>query len=259
MSKDMMFSGFVSDETTNSTSIKFGLNQKAKLTKFEYNPAIEFKSGDTGEGIEAEIKLESGLDLKMNIYPTTKVYVDGNEVTDTAHPAFRKGVTILKQRLFHIAKCFSSEEDLIKAVAIPKNFGDFVNSIVGTFEKGWQEKELDLFMQYQWQLKEGAERKYLEIPKKTSQGAFLVPHIEGQFCEVKVNDGIAYAEGIQFGEVSGKKLTVEDTVIVLPKKDTALVYLNDDNTLHPFSRGTWFMENGWGQSDDGAEDNLSAW
>ena len=67
MSKDMMFSGYVSDEADKSTSIKFGLNQKAKLTKFEYNPAIEFKNGDTGEGIEAEIKLESGLDLKMNI------------------------------------------------------------------------------------------------------------------------------------------------------------------------------------------------
>ena len=259
MSKDMMFGGFVSDEADKSTSIKFGLNQKAKLTKFEYNPAIEFKNGDSAEGIEAEVKLESGLELKMNIYPTTKVFKDGNEITDPAHPEFRKGITILKKRLFHIAKCFASEKDLIEAVAIPQNFGDFVNSIIGTFQDGWQNKELDLFMQYQWMLKEGAERKYLEIPKKTSQGPFLVPHVKGNFTEVKITDGKAYANGKSLGKVSGKTLDANGTTITLPKKDTALIYLSDDDMLHPFNRGTWFMENGWGQSDDGAEDNLSAW
>jgi hypothetical protein len=235
------------------------LNQRVKLVKFEYNPAIEFKSGDTAEGIEMEVDV-SGMIIRSNIYPTTKVYVDGNEVTDTAHPAFRKGVTTLKQRIFHIARCFASEEDLIAAVAIPKNFGDFVKAITNTFESGWENKELDLFMQYQWQLKEGAERKYLEIPKKTNQGAFLIPHVEGNFSEVKITDGKAYGNGKELGTVTGKKLEGSNgTTISLPRKDTALVYISNEDKLHTFNRGTWFMENGWGQSDDGAEDNLSAW
>jgi len=248
MSNEMLFGGFVSDDTSSSSALKFGLNQKVKLTKFEYNPAIEFKNGDSAEGIEAEINV-NGMTLRMNIYPTTKVYFKNEEITNPQHPEFRKGVTLLKKRIFHIAKCFASEAQLIEAVAIPKNFGDFVNAIIGTFEDGWQNKELDLFLQYQWQLKEGAERKYLEIPKKTSQGPFLIPHVSSVFSEVKVNDGKV--------TVGGE--LIENFDVKLPKKDTALAYLDFKNEFHPFHRGEWFMENGWGQADDGAEDNLSGW
>ena len=248
MSNEMMFGGFVSDDTSSSSALKFGLNQKVKLTKFEYYPAIEFKNGDYAEGIEAEVNV-NGITLRMNIYPTTKVYFKNEEITNPKHPEFRKGVTLLKKRIFHIAKCFASEAQLIEAVAIPKNFGDFVNAIIATFEDGWQNKELDLFLQYQWQLKEGAERKYLEIPKKTSQGPFLIPHVSSVFSEVKVNDGKV--------TVGGE--LIENFDVKLPKKDTALAYLDFKNEFHPFHRGEWFMENGWGQADDGAEDNLSGW
>lgn len=257
MSNEMLFGGFVSDEETKSSSMKFGLNQKCKLVKFAYNPAIEFKNGDTGEGVEAELNV-NGFSMRFTIFPTKKVYFKGQEITNPQHPEFRKEITNLKKRIFHIAKCFASEADLIEAVAIPKTFGDFVNSITDTFEQGWQEKELDVFLQYQWQLREGQERKYLELPKKTSQGAFMIPAIEGTYSELKVIDDSVTMNGSEVAKVENNKFTFNGNEYYA-KKNVNLLYVGEGGKIHPFTRSQWFIENGWGQADDGAEDNLSGW
>lgn len=257
MSNDMLFGGFVSDNETKSSSMKFGLNQNCKLVRFEYNPAIEFKSGDTGEGVEAELSI-NGAPMKFNIFPPKKVYFKGQEITNPQHPEFRKAITDLKRRIFHMAKCFTTEDKLIEAVAVPKTFGDFIKAVVDTFDDGWQDKDIDVFLQYQWQLREGQERKYLEIPKKTSQGAFMLPSVTGDFKEFKVIDDSVTMGGSEVAKVENNKFSYNGFEYPV-KKNVSLMYIASNGDVHPFNRSQWFIENGWGQADDGAEDNLSGW
>lgn len=252
----MLFGGFVSDEEKKS-SMKFGLNQNCKLVKFEYNPAIEFRNGDTGEGVEAELSI-NGSPMKFLIFPPKKVYFKDQEITNPAHPEFRKAITELKKRIFHMAKCFTTEEALIEAVAVPKTFGDFMNSVIETFEDGWQDKNLDVFLQYQWQLREGAERKYFEIPKKTSQGSFMISSQEGDYSEIRIVDDKAMLNGKEIATVENNKFNFNGNDYSV-KKNVALMYIGSKGNVHPFTKTKWFMENGWGQADDGADSTLSGW
>lgn len=256
----MLFGGYIED-SSKSTALNFGLNAKVKLIKFEFNPSISFKDDSPGSpGIETEISI-NGLVLKNTIFLVNKAFDKGNEITDPTHSAFIKEVNNMKQRIFHIAKCFATKEAIIEAVMAKVPFGQFVENVKATFEDGWEEKDLDLFLQYQWQQKEGSDRKFLEVPKKTKQGFFLIPHVEGTFKELKIADGVAKTtdakgESVKFADVQGKKMKVGEDVVMLPTPKTALCYINEENVIHPFAREEWFMENGWGQADDGAEDAL---
>jgi hypothetical protein len=145
--------------------------------------------------------------MKFNIFPPKKVYFKGQEITNPQHPEFRKAITDLKRRIFHMAKCFTTEDKLIEAVAVPKTFGDFIKAVVDTFDDGWQDKDIDVFLQYQWQLREGQERKYLEIPKKTSQGAFMLPSVTGDFKEFKVIDDSVTMGGSEVAKVENNKFS----------------------------------------------------
>jgi len=255
----MLFGGYENDER--KSSIQFGLNQGVKLQKFEYNPSIEFANGYTAEGVEIEFNV-SGSIVRSSIFPPNKVYDKGQEITDPTHKAFKKAIVELKKRVYHIAECFMTRETLQEVVSIPKSFGDFMKEIINNFEEGWQEKELDLFLQYQWQLKPNAERKYLEVPKKTSQGAFVVPAVKGEFVKVLVNDNgdVMTTGGVKVGEMDKKKFTTPDGIeIIFNNKNVSLFYLNDNNEAHPFERSQWFMENGWAQADDEAEETLNSW
>tara|TARA_R100001460_G_scaffold19735_2_gene40984 strand:+ start:1693 stop:2457 length:765 start_codon:yes stop_codon:yes gene_type:complete len=253
----MLFGGYESDER--KSSVQFGLNQGVKLQKFEYNPSIEFPNGNTAEGVEMEFNVNGSV-IRTSILPPNKVYDKGQEITDPTHKAFKKAIVELKKRVYHIAECFMTRETLQEVVAIPKSFGDFMKDIIDNFENGWQEKELDLFLQYQWQLRAGAERKYLEVPKKTSQGAFLVPACSGAFEKVIVQDGNAMSSGAKIGEFENKSFTTDNGLeITFKERNVALFYLNENNEPHPFARSEWFMENGWAQADDEAEEELSSW
>ena len=271
MSKEMLFGGYTED-SSKVNALKFGLNPKVKLIKFEFNPAISFKDDMPGTpGIETEIDV-NGLQLKNTVFLVSKAYEKGNEITDPKHPAFIKEVTNMKQRIFHMAKCFATKEEIIEAVMKKVPFGEFVNNVKAVFTEGWEEKELDLFLQYQWTQKEGSDRKFLEVPKKTKQGYFLIPHVEGDWKEVRIVDGVAKdAEGKEIGKLERKVLTIGEDRVMLSSSKTALCYICKKEVevteaetttmveklvLHPFLREEWFMENGWGQADDGAEENL---
>jgi len=254
----MLFGGYESNER--KSSIHFGLNQGVKLQKFEYNPSIEFANGNTAEGVEIEFNV-SGSVVRSNIYPPTKVYDGGQEITDPTHKAFKKAIIEFKKRIYHIAESFMSREALIEAISVPKPFGEFMESIISSFEEGWQEKPIDLFLQYQWQLREGAERKYLEVPKKTSQGPFIMPALAGDWKKVLISEsGDGSLNGVAFGKLKGKTFTTDNGLeIIFKTKDTGMFYINDDNEVHPFVRSSWFMENGWAAADDEAESTLDSW
>ena len=51
---------------------------------------------------------------------------------------------------------------------------------------------MDVFLQYQWQIAEGQNKTYLEIPKNLKDGKFLCPAMPGTFEEVRDATGLYY-------------------------------------------------------------------
>ena len=89
-------------------------------------------------------------------------------------------------------------------------------------------------MQYQWQLKEGQERTYLDIPAKKKYGRWLVPAQPGEWTK-------NVAENIS-----------EDT-------RKALWYTNQDGEEHPFFRNGWFMNSNFAnQQRSGSTESTEA-
>lgn len=256
---DELFGGYV-DDTQSKTAFSFGLNQGAKLIKFEHNPAIGFKNGNTANGIEVEIEI-NGMVVDSIIYRPEATYANG-EVKEKDR--FNKEKNSALQKILHIAKCFASKAEIMEAIAgVPVPFGEYVTNVKSVWEENWQDKKLDVFYQYQWQQKETADRKYLELPKNTKQGAFLIPTVIGNFRKVLIDEkgNAKDVDGNNIGKVSGKTLTTSSgKTFTLDNKKVALCYIDvETQTVHPFSKTTWFMENGWGQADDGADANLSRW
>ena len=86
--------------------------------------------------------------------------------------------------------------------------------------KDYDKIKLDIFFQYQWQIKGDAKKTYLELPKKMAYGKWLMP-------------AQAPSEGSEW-----KEIRHNDPASSTP---IALKYVDGENNIHPFVRGGWFM------------------
>lgn len=217
-------------------ALVFGLNSGvARVVKFEWiNNA---GTGNTeGEALDIQIAIEGQeRTLSYRLFPITKAFIAGGngETTDQNHPDFKKAVKEFNSCVTHFMHCFVSKETLQTALARPiSNFKEFCKVLMSLLPKGYESISLDLFAQYQWQLKGEAKYTYLELPKKMSYGKWLCPHVAP----------------------IGKWKAV---VVPEPTNDTpvALKYVDDAGNVHPFTRNGWFMNSNFAklQKSDSAE------
>lgn len=194
---------------------KFGLNAgTASLVKFEHNP----NSGkDKTPGDALDIAVQVGeKEFTLKVYPVTKVYDSKSvEITDTASKEYIDGYNAkVKQDnavIIHVLKSVGVTDEQIKsAVQNVTNFVEFITALVGLLPTDFNKKPLDLFLEYQWQISDGQDRTYLQLPKNMKGGYFIAPAQEGTW-EAKKEDG-------------------------------KLVYVNEKGTVHPFERDKNFME-----------------
>lgn len=224
------------DDSVPSRSLVFGLNHGvARLTKFEWiNNAG--KDNSEGEALDIQISVEGQeRPISYRLFPITKAFIAGGkgETTDPKHPDFIKAAKEFNSCITHIMHCFVSKETLQMALAKPiSNFKEFSKILMSLLPKGYESIPLDLFAQYQWQLKADAKMTYLELPKKMSYGRWL--------CLSVAPVG------------SWKAVVVSE-----PSNDTpvALKYVDEANNVHPFTRNGWFMNSNFAhqQKDGSAE------
>ena len=227
--------GYASDEQKISP-FNFGLNAgAAKMTKFEWIPNGG-KGGVEQEALDIVFNI-NGTDKNYRMFPVTKAFLKGNagETTDPNAPEFQEAISDFNSVVTHILHAFI-ESDAIKAgLARPiANFKEFCQIVMSLLPKSYTELPLDIFMQYQWNLPEGKERTYLDIPSKMKYGKWLVPAQPGTWIK-------HLAEGIS-----------EDT-----KK--ALWYTNEKGEEHPFFKNGWFMNSNFAnQQKSGSSDASEA-
>lgn len=202
-----------------NSSIKFGLNSGAVLTKFEYN-ANAGAEGAAQDAVDITVNV-NGKEFRQRFFPIVKVWREGRdangvqlqgEITDTTSDeykeAFARDVKRLNAILTDYAKCFVSEEQLQAALSTPiTGFKDFVLILERLIKANpeWDKQSLDVFLQYQWEPRGDNDKTYLELPgtgskpKAIKQGKFVCKTPEGTYVQDPLSTGIKYttSEGIE--------------------------------------------------------------
>lgn len=227
--------GYASDEVKVSP-FSFGLNAgSARMTKFEWIPNGG-KDGAEQEVLNIVFKI-NGTDKNYRMFPVTKAFDKNNqEVTDPSAPEMQEALTDFNARVTHILHAFIDSDTIKAGLSRPiANFKEFCQIVMSLLPKNYAEQPLDIFMQYQWTLREGQERTYLDLPTKMKYGKWV----------------IAAQAGIWTKHVADNP--TEDT-----KK--ALWYTNEAGEEHPFFKNGWFMNSNFAnqQKNGGADASASA-
>lgn len=192
--------GFQSDEgseLTMQSSGKFGLNQGCYLKFMEFNPNAG-KDNAPANAIDYTI-LVGDREMKSRLYePTGKMWF-GNEQIDEGHPEYARvlesNMRQIQATITHILKAIGIPEERIqKAVeaAEPETFAEFAKVVCGLVQPKHMDNPIDVFLQYQWSIRPGNTRTFLEIPKNMKGGRFLCPGTKDEWKEVRDANGLHY-------------------------------------------------------------------
>lgn len=213
--------GYENDEVRQSVS-SFGLNPgAAKMVKFEWiNNAG--KDGAEMEALDIQFALTGGdRPTSFRLFPVTKAFGKDNvEITDPKAPEFQKALKDFNAIVTHILHAFVSIETIKEAFATPiAGFKDFCKIAMSILPKDYDQEKLDIFFQWQWQIKGENDKTYLELPKKMSYGRWICKAVE---------------------PVGGVWKTFKHSA---PEASTpvALKYEDEAGNVHPFIRNGWFM------------------
>lgn len=210
--------GYASDEVK-VVPFNFGLIAgQTFLKKFEWIPNGG-KDGAEGEALEIVFDI-MGTEKGYRKFPVTKAFLkNGGETTDRNSTEFKEAVQTLNACITHILHCFATSEQLQAAFSRPiPDFKTFCQLAASVLPANFSTVPLDIFMQYQWKLREGQARTYLEIPNSMKSGKWLIPAVKavGQWKELRKTD---FSDNDQ----------------------NALVYVDDANNIHPFKRYGKYM------------------
>jgi len=207
-----------------SGSVNFGLNQ-GFLTKIEYNP----NAGADGAAADAvDITFMAGeKELRRRIYDVTRVYdKNGNQMTDESNPVYIKNynqnIAQAMAVIIHAIKATGVTQQQIDAALAnpPDNFAAWARMVTALVPNGFETKPIDAFLEYQWNISDGQDRTFLELPKNMKGGRFLCPSVAGDWIPEH-----------QWTETEDGK--------TIQRK--GLRYVSEGN-VHPFVRNQNFME-----------------
>jgi hypothetical protein len=235
--------GYQSDEVAVSP-FNFGLNAGVTiLKKFEW---IMNGGKDGAEGEALDIIFEiNGKEKSYRQFPVTKAFTkEGAEVTDPSAPEMEEARKTFSSVITHILGCFVAKDKLQAAFNQPiTNFKHYCTIAMNALPRDFATKKLDIFMQYQWNIREGQNRTYLEIPKSMKNGKWL--------CEAVTPVG-------EWKEERKEKPTDSD--------QKALRYVDGGGNEHPFTRYGRYMKGNLAnqqktrdaQAQDAAAANIAA-
>lgn len=213
--------GYQDDDVPQGANLKFGLNQSAiRLARFAWIPNGG-KGGEEKEALDIQFQVVDGdRIISYRKFPVTKAFdkANGNvEVTDPNHPAIKEAQAELSAVIVHILGCFATKDAIKAALSRPgiNTFKDFIQAAESLLPADYNQRPLDVFFQYQWQISGERDRTYLELPKNMKQGKWLAPGTTVNWDEIRTPKVLKY---------------VDPT--------------NQEN-VHPFQRGDFFLESNW--------------
>jgi hypothetical protein len=205
------------DDNVKQNPFVFGLNAGVtNLIKFEWIPNGG-KDGAEQEALDIVFKI-NGVEKSYRMFPVVKAFGKNNEeITDPNAPEFKDALTDFNARVTHILHAFLDSDSIKAGFARPiSSFKDFCQIAMSMLPKNYKEVTLDIFLQYEWQLRPEQEKTYLTIPNKMKYGRWLAPAQPGTWTEKRVENPA-------------------DSVL------KALWYENEKGDIHPFVKNGWFM------------------
>lgn len=215
------------DDAVAVSPFNFGLNAGVtKLKKFEWI-ANGGKEGAEQEALEIIFEI-NGKEKSYRQFPVTKAYKKesegGGEVTDPSAPEMEEARKTFSSVITHILGCFVAKDKLRAHFNQPiTSFKHYCEIARNALPVGFETKVLDIFMQYQWKIREGQNRTFLEIPKSLKNGPWLCPAVAPQSAPNSPAGTVA-----EWVEHRKEKPTDGD--------QKALEYKDGAGNVHPFTR-----------------------
>lgn len=178
---------------------KFGLNQNCFFTKFEFNPNAG-ANGASMDAVDLSIKIEEKDFMKriFDVDSNRQVYGQNGQLLNPGDRGFDEAIEKVKKQVsavvIHAVKSLGVTQNEINAAFVnPVNsFREWAIKLISLLPKDFTKRPVDVFLQYQWQISEGQNKTYLEIPKNLKDGKFLCPAMPGTFEEVRNASGLYY-------------------------------------------------------------------
>lgn len=220
--------------------IHFGLNQKCFITKFEYTDKAGEK-GSSGEAIDITIK-KGEKEIRKRYFPISGslfnqkgVLVNPGE--EGYQELFEKAQNQMTGVIVHLLKSLKVTQQSIEAAfsILPNTFQEWATKLLSLKPSNFSEIPVDVFLQYQWNLKEGQTKTYLELPKNMKDGKFICSSIEGTFKEVIDQSGLHYEN-----EKGEKHLfTRNSSFLETPKAKQQGVVAEEKKNINSETGSTW--------------------
>lgn len=182
---------------------KFGLN-KGFITNLSY-VEDKSKSGEAYKAIKLSVKIDEGeynhlIFLSQEIYENDKPFgtaqllspgMEGYEEAFYAH--YIQHIAVIKHALHALGV---TDETIDKAMegAGMDNFLDSIKKLVSLAPADYDKKPVDIFLEYEWAIREGKDKTYPVLPKNMKGGQFLIASVEGNWTPVEDANGLHYTD-----------------------------------------------------------------
>lgn len=190
------------DESLKSKSGgKFGLNH-GFITKIEFTD----KAGKDESAVNAvDIWVLIGdREYRRRLYETTgPLYGANNTKVNPGEEGYDalyyddmvQKMAVIKHSLRAVGVTEQQINTLI-ATLDPTKAAEGMKKLTELVPAGFQKQPIDVFLEYQWEIQEGQDRTYPELPKNMKGGAFLSPEVKpvGKWTEIRNDEGLHYVD-----------------------------------------------------------------
>jgi archaellum component FlaG (FlaF/FlaG flagellin family) len=195
----------VNDEDSNLQSKsggKFGLNTNCHFATIAY---ITNAGKDESAGEAVDINIQIGdREHRRRIYNPEGAALYGKDNVQL-NPGAEGYQQVLNEALaqntamiIHAVKATGVSQENINLALNTKNpqtFGEFAQVLVSLLPLNYKEREIDVFLQYQWNISEGQDRTFLELPKNMKDKYWVVPSTPGAvWKEIRDDNGLIYVD-----------------------------------------------------------------
>ncbi len=178
----------------------FGLNG-AFITKLEYN-ANAGADDSPADAIDITVAV-ADKEYRARIYDITGALYKGDNKIQPDEPGYVELYNAEKKQreavVVHAVKALGATEQQIKAALQSGNVVDFASwafAMCSIKPANFATLPVDAFLEYQWEIKEGNERTFLQLPKNMKGGRFLCPAVTptGEWEAVNDGEGLRYVD-----------------------------------------------------------------
>lgn len=232
MSEQVNLFGAVNDQDDSlkakSPGGELGLNT-ARISLLAF---VDDAGKDNAPGNAVDIHVMLGeREYRRRIFEITRVYGrDGEVIEDTESDAYKtryKNDTLQALGMIvHAVKAVGVTQDQLNtALAGGKSgFAEWAQTVVGLIPSNYEERPVDMFLEYEWVISGDNNRTFLQLPKNMKGGNWLTASIK------PVGSWSKEYKWIENDETTGAEIKME-----------GMRYVDDSKNVHPFVRDENFM------------------